>query len=99
MLLEVNRNHYFILGIVLLLLGLQFRYVQSFTLTEESARFIQKNFASGATISSDPVGAMIDAAGASAPQRQIQPPRWLGFSLISIGAVLTLQCLTLKKPG
>lgn len=97
MLFEINRNHYLIAGIVLLVLGLQFRYVQSFTLTQESARFIQKRL--GGTGTSDAVTAIADVAGASEPRRKIQPPRWLGFSLISIGAVLALQSLAMKKPA
>jgi hypothetical protein len=99
MLLEVNRNHYLIVGVILFLLGLQFRYVQSFTLTEDSARFIQKGLGNTGTSTPDPVTAFIGTAGATEPRRTMQPPRWLGFSLISIGVVLTLQSLALKKPG
>ncbi len=99
MLLEFNRNHYLIVGVIFFLLGLQFRYVQSFTLTEDSTRFIQRRMGSAGTGTSDPLMAIVDAAGAPDSHRKIQPPRWLGFSLISIGVVLTLQSLALKKPG
>ena len=32
-------------------------------------------------------------------QRVIKPPRWLGFMMISVGAVLMLHSLALPKPG
>jgi hypothetical protein len=33
------------------------------------------------------------------PRRTLRPPTWLGFALISIGAVLVLHSLAMKKPG
>ena len=36
----------------------------------------------------------------SAPLRKvIEPPRWLGLALMSVGAVLTVKSLSLKQAG
>ena len=40
--LEFNRNHYFAIGLIVLLLGIQFRFVESYLLSKETSQFIQK---------------------------------------------------------
>jgi hypothetical protein len=31
--------------------------------------------------------------------REIKPPKWIGYSLLSVGGVLVLHALSMKKPG
>ena len=38
-------------------------------------------------------------ASTPAAKRHVQPPNWLGWSLVSVGSVLILYSLALKKPG
>jgi hypothetical protein len=90
---EFNRNQYFMAGIVLLLLGIQFRLTESFTLNERATRFL----AGRAVASERPVGAAIMPA--SVARRSIRPPQWLGWSLMSVGSVLILHSLAMRKPG
>jgi hypothetical protein len=33
------------------------------------------------------------------PNHRVTPPRWIGWSLVSLGSVLILYSLALKKPG
>ncbi|MDP6444554.1 MAG: hypothetical protein QF805_12245 [Pirellulaceae bacterium] len=40
--MEINRNQYFALGVVVLLLGIQFRNVESFTLNAEVSQVIRE---------------------------------------------------------
>ena len=40
--MEMNRNHYFLIGLVLLFLGLQFRLVDSMVLTPEFTQTLAK---------------------------------------------------------
>ena len=40
--MEINRNQYFALGIVILLIGIQFRHIESFTLNKESSTLIRQ---------------------------------------------------------
>jgi len=94
--MELNRNQYFFLGIVLLLLGLQFRVVSSYILTDEATRFLAER-----TGSSNAQGAMLDFANnlGETSHKVIRPPEWLGWCLISVGSVLILHSFAMKKPG
>lgn len=96
--MDLNRNHYFAIGIVLFLLGLQFRYVSSFELNEKSSQIVAKRLGGGTVAQSQPFGSLFGAA--SQPSlRVVQPPRWVGWSLMSVGGVLFVYSLSLKKPG
>jgi hypothetical protein len=35
----------------------------------------------------------------AAPRKVLQPPEWLGWCLISVGAVLVLHSLAMNRPG
>ncbi len=87
----MNRNHYFMLGTVLLLLGITIFKVDNLTLTEQSTRFIAQQ--TGAV----PEGGVLDAA--PVPKKTIAIPPWLRFSLISVGAILMLHAMGMSKPG
>jgi hypothetical protein len=100
--MELNRNQYFMIGLVLLFLGIQVKCVESFVLTEKAANFVAKRIGKNETPAARPVMQSFYSmtGGASNPQyRMIQPPAWLGWALISVGAVLTLHSLAMNKPG
>jgi hypothetical protein len=90
--MEFTRNHYFLAGVVVLLLGIQLRMVDSFVLNESSTRFITNQSSGGVT--GKPIFASIGA-----PHKVLRPPEWLGWSLMSIGSVLILHSLAMKGPG
>ena len=94
--MELNRNQYFFLGIVILLLGLQVRVVSAFVLNEDATRFLAER-----TLSSAAEGTVVSLASDSGalPNKVIRPPEWLGWCLISVGAVLILHSLAMPKPG
>ena len=92
--MEINRNQYFMFGIILLALGLQLRVVDSFVLNEEATRFIAER-TGNATASATtflPISTPFS-------RKVVRPPQWLGWMFISIGAVLSLHSLALKQPG
>ena len=93
--MELNRNQYFFIGVVCLLLGLQFRAVSSYVLTEDATRFLAER------LQSESDGAWLNLSSdlGAAPQKVLYPPEWLGWCTISIGAVLILHSLAMKKPG
>jgi hypothetical protein len=97
--LNLNRNQFFLIGLVLLLLGLQFRLVDTFVLNEDSTRFLAKQKAKS---EENPVWSLPVAMAARSPmpiqRKRIRPPRWLALSLISVGAVLVLHSFAMKKP-
>ena len=104
--MEMNRNQYLMLGIVVLLLGVQFRMIESFVLNAEASKAIAarvpkgaKNKGSAASVvpafSQQP---QIAAAGPIVALRTIKLPDWLGWCCISVGAVLVLHSLAMPRP-
>ena len=94
-----NRNHYFLLGFFLVLLGGQLRMVDAFVLNEGSTRFLARQAAES---ESAPLQAASMNLAANSPlpipRKTLRPPRWLGWSLLSLGAVLVLHAVALPKP-
>jgi hypothetical protein len=95
--LEINRNQYFLIGLVVLFLGIQLRMVESYVLNEKTSTFVSQRLALVASSESSD-GAFLPAAGPT-PLRTIKPPVWLGYAFISVAAVLILHSLAMKKPG
>jgi hypothetical protein len=95
--MEFNRNQFLILGVVLLFLGLQLKKVESFTLNERVSRIINERIQSA----NDPDGSMrpFMASIGPTPRRTVHPPEWIGYALLSVGAVSVLHSLAMKKPG
>lgn len=93
--MELNRNHYLIAGVIVLMLGIQLRLVQSYTLNEGTTRFVASRMGESSTGPSASFNQLM--VGAS-PRRSIRPPEWLGWMGMSIGSVLVLHSLGMKKP-
>ena len=84
-----KRQHILLVGLLLFLVGLQFRMVDSFTLNERSSRFVAAQLGDHAQRQA--------AAWQALPLRKVvQPPRWLGLALMSVGAVLTVKSLSMR---
>jgi len=96
--MEINRNQWFLVGMVLLILGIQFRMVDSYVLTPEFTEFLAAR--SGYPVAA--AGAPTDSL-AAAPRptlrKTVRPPEFLGWALMSISATLILHSLAMKKPG
>ena len=95
------RNRLFLLGVVVLLLGLHFYVVDSFVLNQKASAFWVKRFEKPAVAKvTDPLDTFEVSYGewddtptvATTPKRTITPPDWLAWSLISVGSVLILTC-------
>jgi hypothetical protein len=94
---EINRNQYFMLGLVILLLGLQVRMVETFVLNEKASRFLAERLSP--LSDGDEANRSYLASVGPTPRRTVRPPNWLGYALMSIGAVLVLHSLAMKRPG
>lgn len=93
--MEINRNQYFMVGVIVLLLGLQLRLVDSYVLNAETTRILAKQGGSQAQ------QLALFATSSTAPDlglKVIHPPEWIGWCLISVGAVLILHSLAMRKP-
>jgi len=89
--MDLNRNQFFTIGLVLLFLGIQFRMLDSFTLNADATRFVATRLqSSGSSV------APIRSANAL---HVVRPPQWLGYAMLSIGSVLVLHSLAMSKPG
>jgi len=95
--MDINRNQFFMVGVLVLLLGIQLRVVERYELNEKATRVLAKK-----TVEDNSFQASFlrftDTTDAAIPHKVIQPPEWSGWCLISIGSVLILHSLALKKP-
>lgn len=96
--MELNRNQYFMIGLVVLFLGMQFRYVESFTLNAKTTKALAEQFQQPQLASANPFPSLLSMAPPIV-RRTVTPPKWLGWSLVSTGAVLVLHSLAMRKPG
>ena len=94
--MDINRNQWFLAGLVLLLLGLQFHAIHSFVLTPELTKFLADRTGHPIAAADNAMGAVVNAG--VVPPKTITPPEWLSWALLSLGAVLVLQSLSMKKP-
>ena len=91
-----NRQRYFTVGVVLFLLGVQLRMVDSFVLNEASTRTLYNMAKNSQVVSTDAITGTYMAVAPS-PKKVIQPPPWLGWVLLTVGGVMSLHALILTK--
>jgi hypothetical protein len=92
--MDLNRHQFLFLGLFILLVGLQFRYVQAYVLTPQTTQFLAER-----TGQATPAASLAFSSGGTAPRKVLEPPDWLSWCLISVGAVLALHSLAMPKPG
>ncbi len=93
--MEINRNQYFMAGVILLLLGIQLRMVDSYVLNAETTRVLAKQ---AATPRQQMALFAVQKTAPEMARKVVRPPEWLGWCLMSIGSVLILHSLAMKKP-
>lgn len=91
--MEINRNQYFLAGIVILLLGIQFRVVDSFVLNEPTTKILARQVAE-----TEAKRTMYETATSAGARKVVHPPEWVGWCLMSVGSVLILHSLAMKRP-
>ena len=87
-----KRSHLLLAGLLLFLVGVQFRMVESFTLSEKSSRLLVAQLGD----TGFPQQQSLFGGAATAGRRTVQPPAWLGLALMSIGSVISLKSLSMK---
>jgi hypothetical protein len=98
--MDLNRNQFFFIGLILLLIGVQFRYVSAYVLTPKTTQFIAERTGQTSATTSSALSFFGAATGTNAsPKKVLQPPDWLSWCLMSVGAVLILHSLAMPKPG
>ncbi len=97
--MELNRNQYFFAGILIVLLGVQFRMVSSYELTPQASQILNKPAAMAKGESSPTLSIAGSGGSVTGAKKVLHPPAWLGWCLISVGSVLILHSLAMKRPG
>jgi hypothetical protein len=96
--MDITRNQFFFAGVLFLMLGVQFKMVDSFDLTPEFTQFLAER-------TGHPLAAVNEMTQNLTPsekplaKKNVRPPDWIGWSMISIGSVLVLHSWGMKKPG
>ena len=91
--MRVKRQHVLLVGLLLFFAGVQFRVVDSFTLSERSSTFVT------AQLGSQQASPVQNLWQNTASRKVVRPPRWLGLALMSVGSVLTLKSLSMRSAG
>jgi hypothetical protein len=94
--MELTRNHYFVIGVVLILFGIQVRMVDTYVLNQAASdRLIPKP---QRTLAND-LSLTTFMANNTPIRKTITPKPWHGWLVLSAGAVLTLHALAMPKPA
>jgi hypothetical protein len=96
--MDLNRNHIFCAGLVFLLLGVEFFYVDALVLTPEATRILAEHTKHPMVQASNVADAAVGGKTQLPPHR-LQIPEWLGWCFMSIGGVLVLHSLAMPKPS
>ena len=96
--MKLKRNHYFVLGVLCLLVGLQFRVLERVVLNPQSTLFLAQRLGSETDAATAQV---LHAAGfdAALPRKELESPRWCGWAFYAISAFLVLHSVLLPKSG
>jgi len=88
----MKRQTILLVGLLVFFAGIQFRMVQSFTLSDFSSKIVVRE-ASPVSPGNPP-----NWPG-TAGRKVVEPPRWLGLALMSVGSILTLRSMKPPKLG
>jgi len=94
--MSMYRNRYFLLGVLLILLGVQFRMVDSFVLNERATGVLARVTKSGPVADNSTINALM-MQFSPAPKKRVEPPRWLGLAMIAVGSVISLHAVAIPR--
>jgi protein-S-isoprenylcysteine O-methyltransferase Ste14 len=99
--MDFNRYQCFMAGLVVFLLGIQLRMVEAFVLNERATQFLAQRMQEikGNQVASAGDLPTLFAAQSPLAKKRLEPPKWIGWAMVSVGSVLILQSLVMKKPG
>ncbi len=96
--MEINRNQVFIVGVVLVLLGIEFRMMDSFVLTPRATKLLAQQTNHPVATATNTLDALTGAE-TRLPPKVFKPQEWVGWLMISVGSVLILHSMTMSKPA
>lgn len=96
--MDISRNQYFMMGLVLVFLGIQFRLIDSAVLNRGTTEFLARRSQSSTTTVASSLGRLVPTGGPTV-HKVVHPPQWIGWALLSIGSVLILHSLAMPRPS
>ncbi len=96
--MDITRYHVFLVGTVVVLLGIELRMVDSVVLTPKATKFLAEQTGNPAATASEVIGS-VAGGEAALPSKVFRPPEWLSWFLVSLGSVLILQSCAMVKPS
>ncbi|MGA2068266.1 MAG: hypothetical protein ABSG86_25055 [Thermoguttaceae bacterium] len=97
--MDITRNQYFMAGLVVLALGIQFRMVDTIELTPKFTQFLADQTGHPLAAVGASTQSLAQPGGLPTKGKTIRPPEWIGYSLLSLGAILVLHSLGMPKSG
>jgi len=97
--MEINRNHYYLIGLVLLFFGVELRLVDAFVLTPELTNALGDHAGSPIAAVNNVAQNVFQMEKPLPVKKTLQPPEWVGWALLSAGSVLVLHAFSMAKPG
>ncbi|QDV68289.1 hypothetical protein Poly24_19980 [Rosistilla carotiformis] len=94
--MKFTRNHYFLIGILLILFGIQFRLVDSFVLNERCTKALDRVMRNTPVASNDPFSSFVMQVHPN-PTKRVRPPRWIGAAMVVSGIVISLHSFSLRR--
>ena len=94
--MSMYRNRYFLLGTLLILLGVQFRMIDSFVLNESTTRVLAK-ISKQTSIADNSAMSNLMMQLNPKPMKRVEPPRWLGLALLAVGAVISCHAIAIPR--
>lgn len=96
--MDITRNQYFLMGLLLVFIGIEFRAIESVQFTQEFTQFLARRTNHPAVATTDAVDSLLGTE-TKVPPKTVIPPEWVGYSFLSLGTVLVLHSLAMPKPG
>lgn len=94
--MQLTRNRYFMLGVLMILLGIQFRMIDSFVLNEPTTRALARMTKQSSVAANDSLTNFMMQVHPK-PTKRVTPPRWLGLAMIAVGSVISLHAIAIPR--
>jgi hypothetical protein len=91
------RNRYFLAGILLILVGIQFRMIDSFVLNESATRALARVSKRATVANNASATSMLMLSAYPNPTKRVEPPRWLGLAMIAVGSIVACHAIAIPK--
>ncbi len=93
-----DRNKCLLLGLLLVLMGIEARMIAGFTLTQEATETLAAYYAPKQMQTAQTLQSIAPGAAPRVTKKRVQLPRWLGLACLATGSVLILHSFVMPKP-